>query len=161
MNSAKLRVFWVFIVVSALGLLGGIGAILWHGDSQAPMQADEALLRSNPGNLRVHYRPMLPPADLDDPKPTAPTALLQRWFLDPEHFKGPLAWCPSTGLLAFYREGWVWVTDAQGSRLRTLWYEPDLAAAGKLAWSQNGKQLWIRADGWRHWLSLELGIDGR
>jgi hypothetical protein len=42
--------------------------------------------------------------------------------------------------------------------LRTLWFDPGLAAAGQLAWSQDGKQLWIRADRWRGWLSLQIGL---
>jgi hypothetical protein len=99
------------------------------------------------------------PAALGRFAPAAPLQPLQRWHLDSKAFKGPLAWCPATAKLAFFRDGWIWVTDGDGSRLSTLWFEPDLAASGQLAWSGDGRTLWIRADGWRHWLSLRLAVE--
>jgi hypothetical protein len=37
-----------------------------------------------------------------------------------------------------------------------LWYEPDLQAAGRLRFNPDGRRLWLSADAWRRWLSLEL-----
>ena len=85
-------------------------------------------------------------------------AMLRRrgWLHGREASGQPMAWCPAIGKGAFFRHGWVWICDAQGDVLKTVWFEPDLKADGKLEFSDEGTQLRLRADGWRHWLTLEL-----
>lgn len=143
---------WALVLSWRLAQLAGLV-------TEAPPKADAALSKAQPELLAGHYQPAVPPEGLGQDPPVPPALPLQRWDLVPDKFRGPLAWCPATGKLAFYRDGWIWITDAQGSRLRTLWSEPDLAAGGQMAWSPDGSYLWIRADGWRRWFSLELGVD--
>jgi hypothetical protein len=148
-------------LVAALAVAAGTVLAWRRGGAAAPKggTSPRALLDARPEWLRARYRPIVAPAGLGSLAPPAPLEPLQRWHLDSKAFKGPLAWCPATLKLAFFRDGWIWVTDGDGSRLSTLWFEPDLAAAGQLAWSDDGRTLWIRADGWRHWLSLRLAVE--
>ena len=122
------------------------------GPAGVPVSAE-----SDPEFLRARYRAEEEPEDLrpDQAIPREALPALQRWDLAPSRHE-PMAWNAETGKLAFYRDGWVWVTDAQGSRLRSLWFEPDLAAAGQLAWSPSGQRLWLKADRWRHWFCLQM-----
>ncbi len=163
MNSAKAR-FWLSLVALAMaGVALGIVYLTLpnRGNRDGQASLDQELLPpAGPEQLRAHYQPAEVPAGLGRGSAQPPLEPLARWQLDPGHYQGPLAWCPATEKLAFFRDGWIWVTDAQGSRVRTLWFEPDLAAAGQLAWSQDGRRLWLRADGWRHWLSLQVDIEG-
>lgn len=159
MNSAKARLYLRYVLGLAALVAAGILFLLVQEDPQMPPPVDLSLRSASPEAIRVRYRPGPVPPDLGSSAQAAPAEPLRRWHLQPGQFRGPLAWCPATAKLAFFRDGWVWITDGQGSRVRTLWFEPDLAAAGRLAWSQDGRQLWIRADGWRHWLCLGLDLE--
>ena len=97
-----------------------------------------------------------------NPNPT-PALLLEtltaRHWISPADTQGlPLAWCEATQKGAFFRHGWIWICDKGGRVLKSVWFEPDLKADGKLEFSDDGTQLRLRADGWRHWLNLDLGL---
>jgi hypothetical protein len=41
-----------------------------------------------------------------------PAGLWRPWAAEAGQEPSAAAWCPATGKLAFFRDGWVWVTDA-------------------------------------------------
>ena len=142
----------------ALGLLAGCGrgASGLAGRRSESIQRALAISASPLQSLRARYVALDPPlGEAPQGTPAALDAVLAKWGWkkDPD---APAAWCSATGRLAFFREGWVWVTDEKGSILKSLWFEPSLQAQGRLRWSEDGAHLWIRADGWRRWLALEL-----
>jgi hypothetical protein len=116
-----------------------------------------ALAQADPSQLGARYQPIEEPPGLGDDLPAPPPGPWQRWTGSAKDAVTP-AWCPAIGKLAFFQDGWIWVTDRQGSVLRSLWFDPGLAAAGRLVWDPAGAYLWIRADRWRGWLSLRIRL---
>jgi len=154
----------------ALGvLLTGLAWFLSREGSPF-VQADERNLRSKalaiagPQQVILRYAPPLSgdlapePASSGEAGTARAGQLLRDWGWKLSEAPAA-AWSPATGKLAVYQENWVWVTDAKGRNLRSVWYEPDLRADGQLRWSPDGTVLWIRADGWRRWVSLEVEVE--
>lgn len=68
-------------------------------------------------------------------------------------------WSEAVGKAAFFSAGWIWISDREGKSMRSVWFEPDLRAQGSLEWSDDGTQLRLKADGWRHGVMLDLGLE--
>jgi hypothetical protein len=151
--------------VKALILLTCVCLILLalaHGrqamqDTQFRMQRSHAIALASSEDLRARYVANPGSYGIQDSAVALSETLVKRgWFKATEASSLPMAWCQATGKGAFFRHGWIWVSDSQGRVLRTIWFEPDLKADGQLQWSEDGTQLRLRADGWKRWLNLEL-----
>jgi hypothetical protein len=132
-------------------------------DSLSASQRVQALTAAGPSQLRARYDMAEEggdPSDLADHPIAAQdrARLLQRWGVPAE---GLLTqWHPGIGKAVLFRQGCLWVSDKDGTVLRSLWYDPDLNAAGQIRFSEDGSRLWLRADGWRRWVCLRLEAEG-
>src|SRR5689334_21252978 len=68
------------------------------------------------------------------------------WLQGAKTEETALAWSKEIKKGAFFRNGWVWITDSDAKVLKSIWFEPDLKAAGQLQFSEDGTQLRLRAD---------------
>jgi hypothetical protein len=129
----------------------------WEGLSAG--ERSKALAAAPVSRLRARYdmsEESSEPSDLTD-RPV-PAALRQRLVeLWGPGLQGALTqWSSRTGKGLVFINGWLWVTDGEGQSLRSLWYQADLKADGRIRLSEDGSLLWLRADGWRRWVCLSL-----
>lgn len=153
-------------LIVAFLLIGGLMWLIKKGDlkrerndrqsrSQALAEADVIHLSARYVLTQLEYAP---PSELGGREMTA-LLKTRGWTVEAEKGNLPLAWCPAIRKGAFFRHGWVWVSDETGKTLKSIWYEPDLKADGKIEWSVDGTQLRVRADGWTRWLNLDLELN--
>jgi hypothetical protein len=140
-------------------------AIIFFSSCRAPKAQQAALSQSiakaSAAQLSARYvldSDWEPPALGQEAGELAMRQRLQRLFGKGSMPIQTLAWSPATGKGAFFNLGFVWLADSKGA-MRSIWYEPDLKAEGHMEWNSDGTLLRLHADGWRHWMNLEIKVD--
>ena len=157
-------------VKPAIALAAALTLLLWiilGGQGRERLRErqsrSQALAAAAPEKITARYvleqAPYGGAAEAPDTEALSAVLLQRGWVAEQDRKALPIAWSPATKKWAFFRHGWVWIGDESGKTLKTIWYEPDLKADGKLEWSLDGTQLRLHADGWRRWLNLDLELN--
>jgi hypothetical protein len=67
-------------------------------------------------------------------------------------------WSASSGLVAYYDLGRVWIADVRGRKFQSLVQEPELEQGGMLRFSGDGTALAFYAHSQRRWMAQDLYV---